>query len=127
MTSATTRRDLQQSLLEGIALQSRQVIAVIERAANIGNVLSVDGGLSASDYFLQFFSDVTNKIIRRAGSTELTAYGCASLAAHPIIPVSGMTQDTYYHPSINEREVASRVDRYEMAMQAAIELGGRTM
>jgi glycerol kinase len=82
MTHATTRRDLQKSLLEGIALQTREVVAVLDRRVGLGDTLRVDGGLSASRYFLQFLADITGKTVLRSENTEMTAYGCALLAGH---------------------------------------------
>jgi glycerol kinase len=94
MTTATTRRDLQQSILEGVALQTCEVIAELQARVGLGDVLCVDGGLSASDYFLRFLADVAGKTIVRSASTELTAYGCALLCGLPR-PASGGEGDRF--------------------------------
>ena len=83
MTTATTRRDLLQSILEGVALQTREVVEALDRRVKLGDVLRVDGGLSASDYFLRFLAGLTGKTILRTANAELTAYGCARLAGLP--------------------------------------------
>jgi len=88
MTTATTRRDLQQSILEGVALQTCEVIAELQARVGLGDVLRVDGGLSASDYFLRFLAGASGKTIVRSANTELTAYGCALLCGLPR-PASG--------------------------------------
>jgi len=80
MTTATTRRDMQQAILEGVALQTCEIIAELQTRLGLGDVLCADGGLSASDYFLRFLANVAGKTIVRSASTELTAYGCALLA-----------------------------------------------
>lgn len=82
MTTATSRSDMHQSLLEGIALQTAEVVAALDRRVGLGDTIAVDGGLSASDYFLQFLADATGRTIVRSGSMELTALGCAMLAGH---------------------------------------------
>ena len=45
-----------------------------------GGVLSVDGGLTRSPYFLKFFTDVAERRLVDAGERELTALGSALLA-----------------------------------------------
>jgi glycerol kinase len=91
ITTATTRHDLLKSILEGVALQTSEVVAALDRSIPLGSILHVDGGLSASRYFLQFLAEVTGKTIMRSQNAELTAYGCALLAGH----VTANTPNTY--------------------------------
>jgi glycerol kinase len=125
MNTATTRRDLQQSILEGIALQTSRVVAAMDRSAALGPVLSVDGGLAASGYFLQFLADVTGKTIRRSGNCELTAYGCALLAGLPVGVQPGDEPAAEFRPLIGTDQRAARVERYLTASRAAVDLGTR--
>jgi glycerol kinase len=81
MTAQTSRRDLCQAALEGIALGVADVVSEMSRSIAIADRLSVDGGLAASRYFLQFLADVTRRSVLRQPLTELTAHGCAVLAA----------------------------------------------
>ncbi|MDQ0391936.1 FGGY family carbohydrate kinase [Labrys monachus] len=112
MTTATTRQDLQQSLLEGIAMQTREVVRAMDKAIGLGDAISVDGGLTASPYFLQFLADVTGKTIVRRANAELTAYGCALLAG---LPESGgpSSADIAYSPG---RPVKGADARYAEAL-----------
>jgi glycerol kinase len=80
MTPRTSRADLCQATLEGIALQVAEVVAEISENISISDGLSVDGGLIASPYFVQFLADVTRRTIVTKPLHELTAYGCAALA-----------------------------------------------
>ena len=80
MTGATSREDMQKSLLEGVALQTREVIETLDREVTLGPALSVDGGLAGAPYFLQFLADVTGREITAPALKELTAVGCAGLA-----------------------------------------------
>ncbi len=111
MTTATTRRDLQQSILEGVALQTCEVIAELQARVGLGDVLCVDGGLSASDYFLRFLADVAGKTIVRSASTELTAYGCALLAG--LKPESPLEEGCRFEPAHSDerREWIARYRR----------------
>jgi glycerol kinase len=81
MTAATSRVDLCQALLEGIAFCTAEVIDAMGEHAPIGASLSVDGGLAGSPYFTQFLADVLGREVVVPPTTELTAMGCAALAA----------------------------------------------
>jgi glycerol kinase len=117
----TTRQDLQQSLLEGVALQTQTVLAAMEASIPLGQTLSVDGGLTESPYFLQFLADVVGKRIVRRESQELTAYGCALLAGYESSAAdSGVP--TVFDPAIAEHERARYIERYGAAAQSAVRL-----
>ncbi|MDO6584742.1 FGGY family carbohydrate kinase [Salipiger sp. 1_MG-2023] len=77
MTGATTRADMAQALIEGIALRAAEVIARLGPLTR----MSVDGGLSRSPYLCQFLADVTGLRLILPGTDELTALGGAQLAA----------------------------------------------
>ena len=81
MTGGTTRQDLCQAMLEGIALRTAEVIAAMAERLPLAASLSIDGGLSRSTYFAQFLADATGRTVMRRGFDELTAFGCAALAA----------------------------------------------
>ncbi|MFL5338453.1 MAG: FGGY family carbohydrate kinase [Geminicoccaceae bacterium] len=81
MTAGTTRRDLCQALLEGIALRTAEVVAAMAEQVGLAERLSIDGGLARSGYFAQFLANATGRTILRRGFDELTALGCAALAA----------------------------------------------
>jgi glycerol kinase len=81
MTARTTRADLCQAVLEGIALQVAEVVAKIGENISVSDALSADGGLVASPYFMQFLADATGRTIVTKPLHELTAYGCAALAS----------------------------------------------
>ena len=81
MTGGTTRRDLCQALLEGVALRTAEVVAAMAELVPLAERLSIDGGLARSGYFAQFLADATGRTVLRRGFDELTAFGCAALAA----------------------------------------------
>ena len=43
----TTRTDLMQSLLEGIALRAAEVISAMSQLVPVGDTISVDGGMGS--------------------------------------------------------------------------------
>jgi glycerol kinase len=77
----TDARDLLQALLEGIALRTAEVIDAMSAALPVGSKISVDGGLVRSDYFVRFLAACLNRSVVVRAFDELTAFGCAGLAA----------------------------------------------
>lgn len=79
-----------QSILEGIAMRSAEVIYAMDQIRPIGDTISVDGGLSANLYFKQFLANLIQKRIVTPSNREITAQGVALLArkglgnAHPM-------------------------------------------
>ena len=84
MSGATTRADMQQAIVEGIALRTAEVIRAIDRHVGVGDSISIDGGLSRSGYFCAFLADALERTIIRSDFTERTAYGAALLAAEAL-------------------------------------------
>jgi glycerol kinase len=82
MSTETTRSDLCQALLEGIALRTAEVIAAMDAQITISEAISIDGGLTRSPYFVQFLADCLARPLLIPRSDELTALGCAGLAAY---------------------------------------------
>jgi glycerol kinase len=124
LSIATTRRELQQSVLEGIALQTQGVLAAMEAAIPVSGSLSVDGGLTMNPYFLQFLADVTDKRIARKAMTEVTAYGCALLAGLDAGPPTLDSPDSQlsYERSISTDQRVDVLKRYRAATRVAVSL-----
>lgn len=76
----TTRSDLMQSLIEGVALRAAEVVAAMAELLPLSDTLSVDGGMANNPYLLQFLADVTGRTIAVPSSTDLTALGTARMA-----------------------------------------------
>jgi glycerol kinase len=76
----TTRQDMMQALLEGIALRAGEVLQAMGRLGNKGSSISIDGGLAENPYFGQFLADALNMNVDVAGSSDLTALGVARMA-----------------------------------------------
>ncbi|GBU09361.1 glycerol kinase [Gammaproteobacteria bacterium] len=76
----TENKDLLQSILEGIAIRSAQVIRAMDQITPLGEDISIDGGLSANRYFKQFLANILNRNILSSNHQEKTALGTALLA-----------------------------------------------
>lgn len=76
----TSREDMLQSVLEGIALRSAEVILSMDKLSPLGETISIDGGVSKNKYFKQFLSNVLQKKLVTPANNEVTAIGTALLA-----------------------------------------------
>lgn len=77
----TTRIDMAQAVLEGVAFRMAEVMVAMACTAPALEAVSIDGGMSRNPWFCQFLSDVLARPIRISDEPELTALGCAQLAA----------------------------------------------
>jgi glycerol kinase len=76
----TTKEDLCQAVLEGIALRTSQLLDAIDSLTGSRGRLSVDGGLTHNSYFCQFLADVTQNEIVIPASPDITPYGTGRFA-----------------------------------------------
>lgn len=76
----TTRSDLMQSLIEGVALRAAEVVAAMAELLPLGTAISIDGGMARNPYLQQVLADVTGRSIVVPSSTDLTALGTARMA-----------------------------------------------
>ena len=76
----TTKADLCQAVLEGIALRTAQVLDAISTLTGKHQRLSVDGGLTNNPYFCQFLADVTQREFVVPASPDITSLGTGRFA-----------------------------------------------
>lgn len=97
------RRDMAQALLEGIALETAALTAILQRVAGLQGPVSVDGGLTNSGHFLRFLAQAAGLPVRRAPHPECTALGAAALAALALgrdLPTPGAEQPVIAGPPL---------------------------
>jgi glycerol kinase len=102
LTRSTGRAHLVRAALEGIALQSMDLIDAME--ADTGETireLRVDGGASVNNFLMQFQADILGKRVVRPVDVETTALGAAYLA--------GIAEHVWY--GTDEVEAFWRVDQ----------------
>ena len=113
----TDPRDMMQALLEGIALRAAEVIRAMSSLTEIGDEISVDGGVSVNPYFRQFLSDVLGMCVSVKTFPEITAIGTAQLAgAGDIRFGDGVTPVQRILPRTNLQDRESRVARFSEAV-----------
>ncbi len=76
----TTKADMMQALLEGIAFRAAEVMEAMARELPLRSSVSIDGGLANNPYFAQVLSNAIGRGVTVASSTELTALGTARMA-----------------------------------------------
>lgn len=99
LTRASGANEFCKAALQSVAYQTRDLIEAmnedwssINPQSNIKTILRVDGGMSASDYTMQFLADILGTSIDRPEILETTALGVAWLAG----------QKTGFYPSKDE-------------------------
>lgn len=81
LTRGTTRNHLVRAVLESMAFQTQDVLAIMQKEVGVDmTALQVDGGATANNLLLQFQSDILNLPILRPACIETTALGAANLA-----------------------------------------------
>jgi glycerol kinase len=92
-----------QAVLEGVALRSVEVITAMDGFLSVTDHLSIDGGLARSPYFAQFLADALQRCIVTQRFDELTAFGCAALAAKGlgVALKPPRNTSTSFHPKVS--------------------------
>ncbi|MBD8893769.1 glycerol kinase GlpK [Roseibium litorale] len=82
LTRATGPDDFARAALESVGYQTRDLIDAMQAdwSAQGQTVLRVDGGMSASDWTMQFLADILGAPVDRPKVSETTALGAAWLA-----------------------------------------------
>jgi glycerol kinase len=85
MTRGTTRKELARAVLESVGYQTRDLLDAMQADlgttwSEAGTVIRVDGGMSASDWTMQFLADILAAPVDRPSCLETTALGAAYLA-----------------------------------------------
>jgi len=104
LTLEHTPRQLVQSILEGVAFRSAEVLDAMAESVQGTEPLWMDGGMSNNPYFVQFLSDALGRPVNVANLPELTAIGTAHLAAE----AAGLLihHELKYQPFSPERDLS---------------------
>ena len=82
LTRNSGPQELARAALESVGYQTRDLFEAMQRdwGDSGETALRVDGGMSASDWAMQFLADITGVPVQRPGLLETTALGAAWLA-----------------------------------------------
>ncbi len=128
LTRGTGRVQLARAVLESIAYQSLDVMTAMEGDAGFPiPLLRVDGGASASDFLMQFQSDIAGIPVDRPANIETTAFGAAALAGlatglfADLNAISACrVSDRVFQPSMGSPERQILLDRWQRAVATTI-------
>jgi glycerol kinase len=82
LTRATTNKELARAALEAVCYQTHDLLEAMKKdwGATGQTILRVDGGMTASDWTMQFLADILGAPVDRPVVLETTALGAAYLA-----------------------------------------------
>ncbi|WP_339820396.1 glycerol kinase GlpK [uncultured Paracoccus sp.] len=123
--------ELARAALESVGFQTRDLLEAMKAdwESKGETALRVDGGMSASDYAMQFLSDILGAPVDRPKVLETTALGAAWLAGQGpgIYPdMAGFAKDwaldRSFTPAMEEDDRAARYDAWRRAVKATMSL-----
>ncbi|MCA8878516.1 MAG: glycerol kinase GlpK [Rhodobacteraceae bacterium] len=121
--------ELAKAALESVGFQTRDLLEAMaaDQAGEAGNVLRVDGGMVASDWAMQFLSDIIGAPVDRPEITETTALGAAWLAGMAVGAYPGQEEfaaswalERRFEPRLDAAEREARHSRWKAAVKAAM-------
>jgi glycerol kinase len=77
----TNKAHLVRAALEASAYQTADLLAALQEDGVTLDLLRVDGGMTANDFFLQRLADITGLVVERPSDLEMTARGAARACA----------------------------------------------
>jgi glycerol kinase len=81
LTRGATRKEIARAALESVGYQTRDLVeAMSSDAAGAIEIIRVDGGMTASDWTMQFLADIVDVPVDRPKDLESTAQGAAFVA-----------------------------------------------
>jgi len=133
ISRGTTRKELARAVLEAVGYQTRDLLqAMLDDAGLQGEiVLRVDGGMTASDWTMQFLADMVGIAVERPACLETTALGAAYLAGldagvypEPAVFQSQWAREACFTPSLDSAERAARYAGWRAAVAQALHVPG---
>ncbi|KCV82431.1 glycerol kinase [Actibacterium atlanticum] len=130
LTRNSGPNELAKAALESVAYQTRDLLDAMKAdwvPKGTRQVLRVDGGMSASDYAMQFLADIIGAPVDRPKVLETTALGVAWLAGMKIgaMPsqqefANGWALDREFRPSMAPDERDAKLDTWRRAVTSTL-------
>ena len=129
LTRGTTAAHIARATLEGIAFQTMDIVAAIERDSGIRiSELKVDGGASRNNLLMQFQADILGTEVIRPKITETTGLGAAYMAGLGVGIWSSVselkalwTADRRFRPETTEQRRAEYKAAWASAVRKTLE------
>ena len=133
LTRNSRPEEFARAALESVGFQTRDLLqAMRDDWAGHGAdaVLRVDGGMSASDWAMQFLSDIIDAPVDRPEVLETTALGAAWLAGMQIGLYPGQAEfaetwalERQFLPQMEAAERKAKTDAWKRAVEATLAFG----
>ncbi|RPE64822.1 glycerol kinase [Pacificibacter maritimus] len=131
LTRNSGPNELARAALESVGYQTRDLLDAMRadwREDTPNSVLRVDGGMSASDWAMQFLADIIDAPVHRPRVLETTALGVAWLAGMKVGVMPGQEEfanqwelDHQFHSQMAEDERARKYANWRRAVKATLE------
>ncbi|MCW1841257.1 glycerol kinase GlpK [Prosthecomicrobium hirschii] len=125
LTRGTSARELARAALESVGYQTRDLVEAMrgDWAGDADTVLRVDGGMVASDWTMQFLSDILDAPVDRPKVLETTALGAAYLAGlqagvlpEPAVFAESWALDRRFRPAMDGETRGRKVGLWQDAV-----------
>jgi glycerol kinase len=130
LTRATGPAEMAKAALESVGYQTRDLLDAMSADWQVSGVqptLRVDGGMSASDWAMQFLSDIIAAPVDRPVIHETTALGVAWLAGMyaGLYPdqqafAASWARETQFTPTMDETDRAAKYASWKKAVHATM-------
>jgi glycerol kinase len=129
LTRSTGPAELAQAALESVCYQTRDLLDAMHKdwKASTDTVLRVDGGMVASDYTMQFLSDILDAPVDRPTILETTALGAAWLAGQAVgvwpdtkAFAKSWALDTHFTPEMDEKMRTRKLKGWRNAVKRTL-------
>lgn len=129
LTRNTGPAEIARAALEAVCYQTADLLGAMQKdwKRGAGSVLRVDGGMAASDWTMQFLSDILDVPVDRPSIVETTALGAAWLAGWKAGIWPGMEEfsqswllDQRFEPAMTDPERNTRLLGWEDAVRRTL-------
>ena len=126
LTRATTNKELARAALEAVCYQTHDLLEAMKKdwGATGQTILRVDGGMTASDWTMQFLADILDAPVDRPAVLETTALGAAYLAGlqagllpNPEIFAKTWKRQKRFMPKMDAKTRARKIAGWREAMR----------
>lgn len=131
LTRNSGPNELARAALESVGYQTRDLLEAMQAdwvAEGTAPVLRVDGGMSASDWAMQFLADIIGAPVDRPKVLETTALGVAWLAGMKVGMMPGQAEfartwalDRQFAPAMDEEVRAAKYADWRRAVKSTLE------
>ena len=117
LTRGTGRDEVVTATLQSAAYQTRDLVSAIADDGISLDVIRVDGGMVANDWFLQFLADILDTPVERSANVESTVLGVAYLTALAADVLQSSEQISALWKLESRFEPSMKSDRREFLLQ----------